>query len=201
MVDDYLSWTLPGVGRPFFFMIFHSIVFFLILYFIESDIIGSLFWRHLAVTLPNRVSQAIHMGMGLNEDAQITEDSDVANERKRIQSNPIQELIKTDAVVTQDLTKIYGNLAAVHRLSLGVSQKECFGLLGVNGAGKTTTFKMLTGEIRPSFGSAYVAGISVQDDTANVRQKIGYCAQFDSIIDQLTVRETLWMYPFSHKIP
>ena len=103
--------------------------------------------------------------------------------------------------VTHDLTKLYGNFVAVNQLSIGVSKKECFGLLGVNGAGKTTVFKMLTGEIRPSLGSAYVAGISVEDDLAEVRQKIGYCAQFDSIIDQLTVHETLWMYACAHGIP
>src|SRR6218665_1385882 len=88
-----------------------------------------------------------------------------------------------------------------YQLSIGVSPKECFGLLGVNGGEKTTIFKMLTGEIRPSFGNAYVAGISVIDDLAEVRQKIGYCAQSDSIINEMTVHETLWMYACAHGIP
>jgi len=139
-------------------------------------------------------------GMDGGGYGRIIEDLDVANERQRIYSNPIQELVKTDAVVTQDLTKLYGYFVAVNQLSIGVSQKECFGLLGVNGAGKTTTFRMLTGEIRPSFGNAYVAGISVLDNISKVRQKIGYCAQFDSIIDQMTVQETLWMYACAHGI-
>ena len=45
---------------------------------------------------------------------------------------------------------------------------ECFGLLGVNGAGKTTCFKMLTGEIPPSKGSAYVQGLCINKDMAKV---------------------------------
>ena len=44
------------------------------------------------------------------------------------------------------------------RLCLGVPPGECFGLLGVNGAGKTTTFKMLTGDLEPSSGAAYLNG-------------------------------------------
>ena len=197
IVYNYLSWTFPGVGRLFVFMILQGIVFFLILYVIETDIVG----RLLKAMTSNRVGQTMRTEMNTDGDGKISEDSDVADERQRIQSNPIQELVKTDSVVIQDLTKLYGNFVAVNQLSIGVSQKECFGLLGVNGAGKTTVFKMLTGEIRPSFGSAHVAGISVEDDLAEVRQKIGYCAQFDSIIDQLTVHETLWMYACAHGIP
>ena len=51
-------------------------------------------------------------------------------------------------------TRKLGRHLAVDRLTLGVPQGECFGLLGVNGAGKTTTFKMLTGDLPPSGGNA-----------------------------------------------
>lgn len=47
-------------------------------------------------------------------------------------------------------------IIAVEDLSFGVPKGECFGLLGINGAGKTTTFKMLTGDIRPTHGTAYI---------------------------------------------
>ena len=47
---------------------------------------------------------------------------------------------------------------AVHDVSLTIPEGECFALLGVNGAGKTTTFKMLTGDINPTSGTAYVKG-------------------------------------------
>lgn len=48
----------------------------------------------------------------------------------------------------------------------------------VNGAGKTTTFKMLTGEIPPTSGEAYVMGHSIINDIENARTYIGYCPQF-----------------------
>jgi ATP-binding cassette subfamily A (ABC1) protein 3 len=50
---------------------------------------------------------------------------------------------------------------AVDRVSFSVSNGEVFGLLGVNGAGKTTTFKMLSGEIKPTSGTAFVAGFDI----------------------------------------
>ena len=61
---------------------------------------------------PNRVSQAMLTEMNASEDGKISEDSDVQNERKRIQSTSIQELAKTNSVVTQDLTKLFGNFVA-----------------------------------------------------------------------------------------
>lgn len=48
-------------------------------------------------------------------------------------------------------------------------------MLGVNGAGKTTTFKILSGELKPTYGEAYIAGKSVIDDLEAARVNIGYC--------------------------
>ncbi|ETE64856.1 ATP-binding cassette sub-family A member 3, partial [Ophiophagus hannah] len=78
---------------------------------------------------------------------------------------------------------------AVDRISLAVSKGECFGLLGFNGAGKTTTFKMLTGDESITSGDAYV------------QQRIGYCPQFDALLDHMTGRETLSMYARLRGIP
>ena len=58
-------------------------------------------------------------------------------------------------------TKKLGRQLAVDRLTLGVPQGECFGLLGVNGAGKTTTFKMLTGDLPPTGGNAMLNEYSI----------------------------------------
>ena len=73
-------------------------------------------------------------------------------------------------------------------------QGDCFGLLGINGAGKTTTFKMLTGDIGATAGDAYLSGHSVTWSLTQAQRKFGYCPQFDALIDQLTVRETMFMY-------
>lgn len=73
-------------------------------------------------------------------------------------------------------------------------RSECFGLLGINGAGKTSTFKMLIGDVGISSGEAFVRGISLKTDIPRVHKIIGYCPQFDALIEDLTGRETLEMF-------
>ena len=74
------------------------------------------------------------------------------------------------------------------------TQGECFGLLGINGAGKTTTFRMLTGDIGATAGDAHLTGHSVTWSLKEAQRQFGYCPQFDALIDQLTVRESMFMY-------
>lgn len=62
-----------------------------------------------------------------------------------------------------------------------------FGLLGVNGAGKTTTFKMLTGDISASGGEAFIYGLDISRQQQKTRQYIGYCPQFDALLENVTV--------------
>lgn len=83
---------------------------------------------------------------------------------------------------------------AVDGLSFGLAHGSCFGLLGVNGAGKTTTFRMLTGEETPTDGEASIEGFSIATQLTQVRQHIGYCPQFDALIDLMTGREILTMF-------
>ena len=67
-----------------------------------------------------------------------------------------------------NLYKQYGQLVAVNHLSVGVTDQECFGLLGQNGAGKTTTFKMLTGLEMMDGGNAYVKGLDIKNNLKQV---------------------------------
>ncbi len=67
------------------------------------------------------------------------------------------------------------NKVAVDQVSFSVGNGEVFGLLGVNGAGKTTTFKMLSGEIKPTKGNAWIAGYDIINNMAEARRNIGYC--------------------------
>lgn len=71
---------------------------------------------------------------------------------------------------------------------------ECFGLLGMNGAGKTTTFKMLTGDETISSGEAFVQGISLKTHKSDINKIIGYCPQFDALLEELTGTETLEIF-------
>ena len=71
------------------------------------------------------------------------------------------------ALLTQDLTKRFGDRTAVDGLSLSVAKGEVFGFLGPNGAGKTTTVRMLGTLIAPSSGSATVAGLALARRTGS----------------------------------
>lgn len=80
---------------------------------------------------------------------------------------------------------------AVDNLSFGIKKGEVFGLLGINGAGKSTTFKMLSGEITSTSGDSYFKGLLISDNIDKIREDLGYCPQFDALVDNLTVYEQL----------
>merc|ERR1712156_1353414 len=114
-------------------------------------------------------------------------DSDVKLEKDTV--------FKTNNAMTVcNLSKKFGSFDAVRGLTFGVRDKECFGLLGVNGAGKTTTFRMLTGDEIMSSGEAFIGNESLSGNRASYLQSIGYCPQFDSIIEVLTGREMLTLF-------
>ncbi|KAK2839661.1 hypothetical protein Q5P01_013401 [Channa striata] len=126
------------------------------------------------------------------------EDEDVAAEHLRVSSGAANSNI----LQVNQLTKVYQHfkkkIYAVKRISVGIPAGECFGLLGVNGAGKTTTFKMLTGDVSPTDGTAQIKdwdGHLV--DIMECRNKginIGYCPQVDALDDLLTGEEHLYFY-------
>ena len=93
------------------------------------------------------------------------------------------------------LTKIYGQgvggFRAVDSLTLRVAPGELFGFLGPNGAGKTTTIKMLVGLLRPSAGTARIAGFDVQSQAAPAKRRTGYVPDNPFLYDKLTGREFL----------
>jgi ABC-2 type transport system ATP-binding protein len=90
-----------------------------------------------------------------------------------------------------DLTKRFGNFVATDHISFSVNRSEIFGLLGPNGAGKSTTFKMLCGLLKPSSGTARVAGIDFRKSGSAARNRIGYMAQKFSLYGDLTVQQNL----------
>jgi ABC-type multidrug transport system ATPase subunit len=98
------------------------------------------------------------------------------------------------AIVTDNLTRRFGTLTAVDRVSVKVERGEVFGFLGPNGSGKTTVIKMLTGILPISDGRAFVDGIDVSARPELVRHRIGYMSQKFSLYDDLTVAENLRFY-------
>jgi ABC-2 type transport system ATP-binding protein len=98
------------------------------------------------------------------------------------------------AVEVNDLTRKFGDFLAVDRVTFEVAEGEIYGFLGPNGAGKTTTIKMLTGLLRPSSGSACVAGYDVRDQVDQVKLNIGYMSQLFSLYPDLTVVENIQLF-------
>jgi len=100
----------------------------------------------------------------------------------------------TSAVSAHDLTKVYGDLTAVDRLSLEVREGEVFAFLGPNGSGKTTTIRMLCGIITPTSGDGRVLGFDIATQSESIKARIGYMSQRFALYEDLTVRENLNFY-------
>jgi len=99
------------------------------------------------------------------------------------------------------LTKKYGDLVAVNGVSLSVEKSALYGLLGPNGSGKSTMIKMLTGQIRPTAGSATVLGVDVQQDPVGVRERVGIIPEQETPPSFLTAHEYLQLVGAIRKIP
>src|SRR6185436_18109496 len=84
------------------------------------------------------------------------------------------------------IVKKFGDLVAVNDLSLTVNRGEFFVVLGPNAAGKTTTIKILTGLIKPTSGTARIAGFDVQAQPLEVKRRMAYVPDFPFLYDKLT---------------
>lgn len=91
----------------------------------------------------------------------------------------------------QGLTKRFGNLTAVQDLHLDVGSGELFGLLGPNGAGKTTTVRVLVGLLRPTAGTAQVAGHDILTAPLKVKASIAYVSERPFLYEKLTGHQYL----------
>jgi ABC-2 type transport system ATP-binding protein len=99
------------------------------------------------------------------------------------------------------LVRRYGDLVAVAGIDLEVQPGEIFGFLGPNGAGKTTAVRMLTTLLRPTEGTARVAGFDVVKQAGDVRRHIGVALQATAIDPLMTGRELLHLQAVLHGIP
>lgn len=134
-------------------------------------------------------------GVDKGTPSEYVRDEDVEIEREKALNTDPNEV----QVNVRELRKVYkgnqGNrIVAVEDVSFNVPKCECFALLGVNGAGKTTTFKMLTGELAPTSGDAYLTSYSVLNNLEKAKENIGYCPQFDALSELLTCREHIEFY-------
>ncbi|XP_049340929.1 glucosylceramide transporter ABCA12 [Astyanax mexicanus] len=185
-VDAYKNpFSMDVLGWMFLSLFLHGFVFFTVRLLLNK-------W------LLRKVRRLFCRRKSVPQTGNCNEDKDVLAERQRVDSGAAS----SDLLQVSQLTKVYQHLSrkvkAVKDLSFGIPAGECFGLLGVNGAGKTTTFKMLTGDISPTNGSAQVRDwdgrLVDMIDCRTEGINIGYCPQVDALDDLLTGEEHLYFY-------
>jgi sodium transport system ATP-binding protein len=99
-------------------------------------------------------------------------------------------------IEARNLTKVFhdkkrGEIRAVDDVSFTCRPGQIYGLLGANGAGKTTTLRLLATLLRPTSGSATVAGFDTAADSERVRASVGFLATSTALYGRLTARETI----------
>ncbi|XP_048861944.1 glucosylceramide transporter ABCA12 isoform X2 [Brienomyrus brachyistius] len=184
-VDAYQSpLRMDKLGWNFISLFLQGSIFFTLRLLLNTS-----FLRHIRGLISTKKSVP---------DTSLNEDDDVVAESERVTSGAASN----DLLQINHLSKVYQHMRkkvhAVKRLSVGIPAGECFGLLGVNGAGKTTTFKMLTGDLNPTDGTAQIRNWdgSMVDMIDCYRRgiQIGYCPQVDALDDLLTAEEHLYFY-------
>ncbi|CAG09257.1 unnamed protein product, partial [Tetraodon nigroviridis] len=192
-IDAYKNpYSLEALGWMLISSIIQGLVFFMLRLLLNKFITRKIrkmhfFFRHF-------ICQRKKVPPVVCED----QDEDVSAEHQRVASGAAS----SDLLQVIQLTKVYQHLKrkvhAVKKLSVGIPAGECFGLLGVNGAGKTTTFKMLTGDVIPTDGTAQIRDWDGRlVDIMECRQRginIGYCPQVDALDSLLTGEEHLYFY-------
>jgi ABC-2 type transport system ATP-binding protein len=109
--------------------------------------------------------------------------------------------VSPSAVVVENLGKTFDEQVAVDGISFDVAAGESFGFLGPNGAGKSTTINILCTLLRPTSGSARVAGFDVVSDPADVRRHIGLVFQDSTLDEYLTAEENLRFHAELYGVP
>ena len=104
-------------------------------------------------------------------------------------------------IEVKNLSKKFNGLLAVKDVSFSVKEGEIFGFLGPNGAGKTTTINILTTQLKPTQGSASVAGYDVVKNPTEVRDSIGIVFQDPSLDIELTAWENINFHGMLYNVP
>ena len=104
-------------------------------------------------------------------------------------------------VETHELTKCFGEFTALDRLTISLDRGQILGFIGPNGAGKTTAIKILVGLMRPTSGSARIAGADCVRDARKIKRLVGYMPDSFGTYDNMRVREYLDFFGAAFGIP
>ena len=122
---------------------------------------------------------------------------------QKIKAKPSEPRIKSEGasiIIIKDLVKKFENITAVDNLSLEILEGELFSLLGPNGAGKTTTINILNGIMKPTKGTANIAGFDVTKNLDEVKKIIGLCPQEAAVFKFLNARENIELFGNLHSV-
>ncbi|GMH18706.1 hypothetical protein Nepgr_020547 [Nepenthes gracilis] len=203
-IGGVFDWNVTGASISYLGV--ESILYFILTLGIEfllslklSPVAVRHFWRNfcnIRLKTTSNILEPLLVAYSDEVALDFDEDVDVKEERNRVLSGATDNAI----IYLHNLRKVYpggkhlGLKIAVHSLTFAVQEGECFGFLGTNGAGKTTTLSMLSGEERPTGGTAFIFGKDIRSNPKAARKHIGYCPQFDALLEHLTVREHLELY-------
>ena len=104
-------------------------------------------------------------------------------------------------IEVESLTKRFGSILAINNITFSAAPGEILGFLGPNGAGKTTTMRILTGYKPASAGRARVAGFDVEEDSIEVRRRIGYLPESVPLYPERSVRDYLSLVADLKRLP
>ncbi|QQK07239.1 ABC transporter ATP-binding protein [Miniphocaeibacter halophilus] len=106
-----------------------------------------------------------------------------------------------NALEVKNISKSFNGKQALKKLDFVIKYGEIFGFLGPSGAGKTTTIKMMTGQLEPSGGEAFILGRNAKNITAEIYGKIGLVTDNSGVYEKLTVAENMKVYCNIHNVP
>jgi ABC-2 type transport system ATP-binding protein len=119
---------------------------------------------------------------------------------KKKTSNYKIKPIGSPILQTRDLVKNFDEVTAVDKLNLEIMEGELFSLLGPNGAGKTTTISILTGILKPTNGTATIAGFDVTENMNEIKKLIGVCPQEAAVFQFLNAKENIELIGNLHSL-
>ncbi|CAN0021601.1 unnamed protein product [Pylaiella littoralis] len=201
LIDNktYTALSMRIAGNSLVYMAVCSVIYLVLLLLLERASAGGSVLSGFCGKLSVGKSLSKLTPRQLGDEDEI--DEDVKAEADRVAGGGADH----DVVKVKGLRKVYpvsnGAKVAVKSTSLGIPRGECFGLLGINGAGKSSTLAILSGELPPTTGSAFLSGFDVGKNPEEIHRLVGYCPQFDALFETLTGREHLALYASIKGIP